>query len=181
MIAPYLVFSLVNLFKPENNSQFILIKDHNLIGMKDFLMNGGIPFTLYSNMLTFRDGNKSFISDGDLLETMTKYDFNVSHANPQHQELIYEFGKEMNFDMKQKGQESNRDKSMTKIIKSPSLMVSALAVSEALFLSFHPYELCDRLKVILREKQAGKNSDLIKEEIVDIGDKLLEYKCLSNK
>ena len=29
MIAPYLVFSLVNLFKPENKSQFRLIKDLN--------------------------------------------------------------------------------------------------------------------------------------------------------
>ena len=44
-------------------------------------------------MLTFGDSNKSFKLDGDLFETMTNYDFNVNHANPQDQKLIYEFGK----------------------------------------------------------------------------------------
>ena len=39
--------------------------------MSDFLMNGGILVTLYSNMLTFRDSKKSFILDGDLLETIS--------------------------------------------------------------------------------------------------------------
>ena len=42
---------------------------------------------LYSIMVTFRDSNKSFKLDGDLLETMTNYDFNVSLPNPQHQKL----------------------------------------------------------------------------------------------
>ena len=53
--------------------------------MKDFLENGGIPVTLYSNMLTFRDSNKFFKLDGDLLQTMTNYDCNVSHSNPKDQ------------------------------------------------------------------------------------------------
>ena len=47
-------------------------------------------------MLTFRDSNRSFKLDGDLLKTMLKYDFNVSNCNPQDRKLIYEFGK-MNF------------------------------------------------------------------------------------
>ena len=59
-------------------------------------------------MLTFRDSKKSFKLDGDLLETMTNYDFNVNHANPQDQKLIYEFGKEMKLDIRQKGRKSNR-------------------------------------------------------------------------
>ena len=45
-------------------------------------------------MLSFRDSNKSFKLDGDLLETMTSYDFIVSHSNPKDQKLIYEFGKD---------------------------------------------------------------------------------------
>ena len=112
MIVPYLAPSLVNLFKPENKSQYKLIKDRNSIRVNDFLINGGIPVSLYSNKLTFRDSNKSFKLDGDLLETMTNYDLNVNHANPQDQKLIYEFGKEMKFDIKQKGRKSNRDESM---------------------------------------------------------------------
>ena len=57
MIAPYLASSLVNLFKPEKKSQYNLIKDHKSIEMNGFLINGGIPVTLYSNMLTFGDSN----------------------------------------------------------------------------------------------------------------------------
>ena len=71
LIAPYLASSLVNLFKSENKSQFRLTKDLNSTKMIDFLINGGIPVTLFSNMLAFRDSKKSFKLDGDLLETIT--------------------------------------------------------------------------------------------------------------
>ena len=60
MIAPYLASSLVNLFKPENKSQFRLRKDPYSSKMNDFLIHGNIPVTLFSNMITFRDSNKSF-------------------------------------------------------------------------------------------------------------------------
>ena len=85
--------------------------------MNDFLINEGIPVTLFSNMLTFRDSKKSFKLDGDLLETMTHYDFNVSHSNPKDQKLIYEFGKKMKFDIKQKGRKIDRNKPHKKITK----------------------------------------------------------------
>ena len=51
MMDPYLASSLVNLFKPENKSQFRLKKDLNSTKMNDFMINGGIPVTLVSNML----------------------------------------------------------------------------------------------------------------------------------
>ena len=60
-------------------------------------------------------------------------------------------------------------------------MVSASGVSKTIFLSSDPDELSDRLKLLLQEKQAGNNSDIINEEIVAIVDKLLEYKCISKK
>ena len=56
--------------------------------MKDFLMNGSVAVTIYSNMLTFTDSNRSFRLDGDLLKTMTKYVFNVDHSNQQDRKLI---------------------------------------------------------------------------------------------
>ena len=74
------------------------------------MINGGIPVSLYSNMLNFRDSNKSFKLDGDLLETMTNYDFNVNHSNPKYQKLVYEFIKKKNFIFKQERRKSNRDK-----------------------------------------------------------------------
>ena len=93
-------------------------------------------------MLTFRDSNRSFKLDGDLLETMTIYDFNVSNSNPQDRKLIFEFGKEKNFNMRQQGQKSDRDKSMIKLIKSLAIVASGIST---IFLSSDPDELCHRL------------------------------------
>ena len=60
-------------------------------------------------------------------------------------------------------------------------MVSASGVSKTIFLSSDPDQLCDRLKLLLQEKQAGNNSDRITQKIVAIVDNLLEYKCISKK
>ena len=179
MIAPYLASSLVNLFKAENKSQFRLKKDLTSTKIKDFKINGGIPVTIYSNMLTFKDTNGSFKLDGDLLEAMTYYDFHVDHSNQQDQKLIYEFAKEMNFNIKQKGNKSDRDKSIITSQKSPAIM--AFGISRTKILSSDPNELCDRLKLVLQQKQALNNFDTINDEIAAIVEKLLEYKCIYKK
>ena len=60
-------------------------------------------------------------------------------------------------------------------------MVSASGISKTIFLSSDPDELCNRLKLLLQEKHAGNNSDIINQEIIAIVDKLSVYKCISNK
>ena len=60
-------------------------------------------------------------------------------------------------------------------------MVSASGVSKTTFLSSDPDELCERLKLLLEEKHAGNNSDIINQEIVVIVDKLLEHKRITKK
>ena len=60
-------------------------------------------------------------------------------------------------------------------------MVSVSGVSNTILLSSDPDELCKRLKLLLQEKLAGNNSDLICKEIVAIVDNLKEYKCISKK
>ena len=179
MIAPYLASSLVNLFKPENKSQFRLRKDPNSTKMNDFLIHGNIPVTLFSNMITFRDSNESFRLEGDLLKVVTNYKFNADHSKPQDKKLIYEFAKEMNYDTKSTGRPSTRHTSIINILESPAIMASG--ISRTIILSSNPNELCDRLRLLLQEKQAGNNSDIINDEIVAIVDKLLEYKCKSKK
>ena len=72
---------------------------------------------------------------------MTNYDFNVSHSNPQDQKLLYEFGNEMKFDIKQKGRKSNRDKSVIKLLKSPAIMASG--ISNIIVLASDPNKLRD--------------------------------------
>ena len=94
---------------------------------------------------------------------------------------MYDFAKEMNFDTKALGNKSIRDRTLTKLLKPPILMVSASGVSKTIFLSSDPDKLCNRLKLLLQEKQAGKNFDMINQEIVAIVDNILEYKSLSKK
>ena len=179
LIAPYLTSSLVEVFKKDNKSQFRLRKDHNSTKMNDFLIHGTIPVTIFSNMMTFRDSNKSFKLEGDLLKVITNHKFNADNSSQQDKKLIYEFAKEMNYDTKSTGRPSTRHTSIIKILESPAIMASG--VSKTIILSSDPNELCDRLKLLLQEKQAGNNSDIINEETIAIVDKLLEYKCISKK
>ena len=179
LIAPYLVSSLVEVFKRDNKSQFRLRKDPNSTKMNDFLIHGTIPVTIFSNMITFRDSNKSFRLEGDLLKVITNHKFNVDHSSPQDKKLIYEFAKEMNYDTKSTGRPSTRHTSIIKILESPAIMASG--ISKTIFLSSNPDELCERLKLLLQEKNAGNKSEIINEEIVVIVDKLLEYRCINKK
>ena len=179
IIAPYLTTPLVEVFKKDNKSQFRLRKDPNSTKLNDFLIHGSIPVTIFSNMITFRDTNKSFILEGDLLKVITNYKFNIDHSSPQDKKLIYEFAKEMKYDTKSTGRPSTRHNSIIRLFDQPAIMASG--ISKTIILSSDPNELCDRLKLLLQEKHAGKNSDIINEEIVAIVDKLLEYKCISKK
>ena len=179
MIAPYLTTSLVEVFKKDNKSQFRLRKDPNSTKLNDFLIHGNIPVTIFSNMINLRDSKKTFKLEGDLLKVITNYKFNVDHSNQQDRKLIYEFAKEMNYDVKSTGRPSTRHNSMIRLLDQPAIMASG--VSNILILSSDPDELCDRLRLLLQEKHAGNSSDLINDEIVAIVDKLLEHKCISKK
>ena len=68
---------------------------------------------------------------------------------------------------------------MIRLLDQPAIMASG--ISKTIILSSDPNELCDRLKLLLQEKHAGNNSDIINDEIVAIVDKLLEYNCISKK
>ena len=181
ILASYLMGPLSKITNLENSSQFKLVKDSSSNRVNDLKIHNSIPITLYGNMLTFRDTNKHFELKGDLLEMITNSKYNVDLASLVDKKLMYDFAKELNFDQKAIGKKSNRDKTLIKLLKSPGLMVSASGVSKTIFLSSDPDELCDRLKLLLQEKHAGNNSNIINAEIVAMVDKLFEYKCISEK
>ena len=181
IIASYLLSPLAKIFNPENTTQFKIINDSTSDRVMDLKINNSIPITLYNNILTFRDTGKEFELKGNLLKMITNKNYNVDHASLSDKKLMYDFAKEMYFDTKALGNKSTRDRSLIKLLKSPGLMVSASGVSKTIFLSSDANELCDRLKLLLQEKHAGNNSDIINDEIVAIIDKLLEYRCISRK
>ena len=85
----------------------------------------------------------------------------------------------MKYKLKNTGRPSIRHSSMIRLLNQPPIKASGF--SKTIFLSSDPNELCDRLELLLQEKHAGNNSDIINDEIVAIVDKLLEYKCISKK
>ena len=181
ILASYLMSPLSKITNPENSSQFKLVRHSSSNRVNDLKIHNSIPITLYGNMLTFRDTNKQFELKGDLLEMITNSKYNVDLASLADKKLMYDFAKEMNFDQKAIGKKSTRDKTLIKLLKSPGLRVSASGVSKTIFLSSDSDELCNRLKLLLQQKNAGNNSDIITDEIVTIVDKLLEYKCITKK
>ena len=171
--------SLIEVIKSDNKGQFRLTKDPNSTKTNDFLINEKVPVSIFSNMLTFRDTKKVFKIEGDLYKVITDYKFNVDHSNKQNRQIIYEFGKQMKYKLKNKGRPSIRHNSMIRLLNQPPIMASGF--SKTIFLSSDPNELCNRLKLLLQEKHAGNNSDIFNGEIIAIIDKLLEYKCISKK
>ena len=179
ILATYLMSPLSRITNPENTTQFRLIKDSTSNRVNDLKINNSIPITLYNNLLTFRDTNKQFELKGDLLKMITNKNYNVNHAKLSDKKIMYDFAKEMHFDERRVGNKSTRDRTLINLLNSPAIMASG--ITKTIFLSSDPNELCDRLKLLLQEKQAGNNSDIINQEIIAIVDKLLEYKCISKK
>ena len=91
---------------------------------------------------------------------------------------MYELAKELYFLEKVLGNKTTSDKSPMKQLKSPDVMASGISTN---ILPEDPNELCDRIKVLLQEKQARNNSNKGIEEIIPKIDKFLEYKCISTK
>ena len=181
ILASYLMCPLSKISNAENSTQFRQVKYSNSNRVHDLLINNTIPITLHDNLLTFHDIGKIFKLKDDLLEMITYKNYIVDLAKLSDKKSLYEFAKEMNFDLKASGKKSTSDGTHKKLLKSPRLMVSASGVSKTKFLSSDPDEFCDRLKLSQQEKQAGNNSETFNQKIVAIDDKLLEYKCLLKK
>ena len=178
ILATHLMTPLSKITHPENTTQFKLVKDSNSNRVNDLKINKTIPITLYNNILTFRDTGKEFELKGNILKMITNKNYNVDHASLSDKKLMYDFAKDMNFDLKAPGNKSTRVRTLIKLLKSPAIMASGIST---IFLPSDPDRLRKRLKLLLQEKHAGNNSDIINDELVAIVDKLLEYRCISEK
>ena len=109
---------------------------------------------------------------------ITKKNYNVDLASLRDKKVMYDFAKEMHFDVRGIGNKSNRDRTLIKLLKSPAILASGVST---IFLSFDLNEFCDRLKLLFYEKHGGNNSNIFNEEMVVILDKLLEYNPIYKK
>ena len=71
-----------------------------------------------------------------------------------------------------------RNKSVERLLKPPANIASGISTK---FLPENPIALCDRLKLLLQDKQTRNTSNIINEKKLAIAAKLFEYKCLSTK
>ena len=114
LLASRLLSFLSKITNLDNTSLIKLIKDSNSNRVNDLKINKTKPVTLHDNLLTFLDTNKHFELKGELLKTITNKNYNVYFANLSDKKLLYDFAKEMNFDIKAQGNKSTRDRTLKK-------------------------------------------------------------------
>ena len=114
LLAPYLMSPLSKITNAENTTQFKLVDDHNSNRLNDLLIKNTIPITLYNNMLTFRDTAREFEMKGDFLKKITNKNYNVDLASFSDKKLLFDFAKEMNFDLIAQANKSTRDRTLIK-------------------------------------------------------------------
>ena len=170
--ASYLLSPLSKFTEPENITKFKLVKDSNSKRVIDLLIHNSIPVTLQDNLLTFCDTGKIFELKADVIKIITNRNYNVNLARLSDIKSMYDFAKEMYFDVKGPGNKSTPDRTLTKLIKSPAFMASGISSK---FSPADSNELCDRLGLLQQEKQAGNNSNKIDEDVFAIVEKLLQY------
>ena len=121
-------------------------------------------------MLIIRDTDENFELQRDLSKMITNKNHNVDLAILSSKKFMFEFAKQINFVERALGFESARDKSVIRLFTSPAIMASGIST---LVLPETLGKLCDGLKILLQEKQAGNNSITINGKLVAIADRLL--------
>ena len=107
----------------------------------------------------------------------------------QNVKLIYNFLKDMNYDLNDGDKKSSRY-TIIKYLFQPQFGSELDRYSDLhtpsrgkspiyLFLPSDPNELVDQLKLIALEKVGGNDNPMLSEQIIAIVDKLLEYECIT--
>ena len=81
---------------------------------------------------------------------------------------MFDFAEEMYFDEKSLGKKITGNRRLIRLLQSLNIIASWISTRSS---SSKSNDLCDGLKLLLQEKQAGNNSDKINQEIIAIADK----------
>ena len=114
-------------------------------------------------MLTFRVTGKKLELKGDLLKMITNKNYNVNLASLSDTKPLYDLAKKMYFNVKAPGYKSTRERTLIRLLNLPGIKVFASGISNTIYLPSDPNELCNQLKFLLLEKQAGNKSNIINE------------------
>ena len=170
-----IVKTVSNSLNDKNKSQFSLEPIHGLEPMNPilFIINPHNPqqVLIKGSTMTFENGNTNNLNDPDLsyFITYTQLDKEIQNEN-----LIYNFLKDMKFDLNYGDKKSSRY-IIIKYLFQPQLGSGIKFV----FLPCDPDELEDQLKLIVLEKVGGNDNPMLSEQIIAIADQLLEYECIT--
>ena len=166
-----IVETVSNLLKDKNKSQFSLEPIEGYPNL--FTINPHNPqqVLIKGSTMTFENGNTYNLNDPDLsyFITYTQLDQKIQNEN-----LIYNFLKDMKYDLNYGDKKSNRY-NIIKYLFQPHLGSGLNFV----FLPSDPDELVDQLKLLFFEKVGGNDNPMLNEQIIAIADKLLQYQCIT--
>ena len=91
---------LSKMTNPGNTSQFKLVKNSTSNRVNALLIHNTIPITLHAKLVTFRDTGKKFELKGDLWKMIINKNYSVDLASLADKKIMYDFEKEMDFDVK---------------------------------------------------------------------------------
>ena len=179
MIDSNIVRTISNLMNNKNKSQFSL--NYNMSD-NSFTINPINPqkIKIEGYNMEFKNGNIYDLRNKDLAYFLSYT--NMNENNITDDELIYNFYKDVKYDLNLAGDKrSNRYKYLKKLASRLKASGVREFQTKGFYLSSDPNELVDRLYLLYQEKIAGNDSKNINEEMVAIYDKLYSYSIISKE
>ena len=175
-----IVKTVSNLLNDNNKSQFSLEPVEGSSNL--FTIN---PITnpqqvlIKGSTMTFENGNTYNLNNPDLsyFITYTQLDKEI-----QNEKLIYNFLKDMKYDLNYGDKKSKRYYFIKDLINQYTYRDQQSQLGSGLnfiFLPSDPDELVDQLKLLYFEKVGGNHNPMLNEQIIAIADKLLQYQCIT--
>ena len=173
-----IVKTVSNLLNDKNKSQFSL---EPVLGNSNFFtINHTDPqlVQIKGSTMTFQNGNTYNLNDPDLSSFITNAQID---KKKQNENLIYNFLKDMKYDLNYGDKKSKRYYFIKHLINQYTYQQSqsGSGLNQYIFLPSDPDELVDQLKLIVLEKVGGNDNPMLSEQIIAIADKLLQYQCIT--
>ena len=179
-----IVKTVSNLLNDKNKRQFSLEPIHGLEPMNPnlFTINPHNPqqVLIRGSTMTFEQGNTYNLNDPDLsyFTTYTQLDKEIQNEN-----LIYNFLKDMKYDLNYGDKKSKRYYFIKDLINQYTYRDQQSQLgsgfNQYVFLPSDPDELVDQLKLLYFEKVGENDNPMLSEQIIAIADKLLQYQCIT--
>ena len=174
-----IVKTVSNLLNDNNKSQFSLEPVEGSSNLLIFNPHNPQQVLIKGSTMTFPNDNTYYLNDPDLSNfiTNTQLDKEIQNEN-----LIYNFLKDMKYDLNYGDKKSKRYYFIKDLIKQYTYRDQQSQLGSGknfIFLPSDPDELVDQLKLLYFEKVGGNDNPMLSEQIIAIADNFLQYQCIT--